>query len=187
MWITGSLLFVEGSVKSEMELKPRCHFADNGSSRLQGVPRWEFVWTQGNLCARLIDGALKFLKERLKAWQTHGWSSVLHFLLCGRPRARPLRADETLKVCSSSLCLDKNWLDLLVFRGKGSFKWDISLPDTWTCPSLQSTGLNPLSRELWKLEMFCGKTTLTFKSQNLIWGQISAFASKKSPDVFLFT
>ena len=41
MWIetlfTGSVLFVEGSIKSEMELKPRCHVADNGSSRLQGV------------------------------------------------------------------------------------------------------------------------------------------------------
>lgn len=72
--------------------------------------------------ARLIDGALKFLKGETESSDRLMAEAVYCIFSCvGRPRARPLRADETLKVCSSSLCLDKNWLDLLVkFGGKGS-------------------------------------------------------------------
>ena len=77
--------------------------------------------------ARLIDGALEFLMGQTESSDRFMAEAVYCIFSCvGRSRARPLRADKTLKVCSLSLCLDKNWLDLLVREAK----WDISLPGT---------------------------------------------------------
>lgn len=99
--------------------------------------------------ARLIDGALEFLMGQTESSDRLMAEAVYYiFSSVGRSRARPLRADETLKVCSLSFCLDKNWLDLWVkYGGKGSqvghkSSWDaclvLSFPSKyWAEPSQQ--------------------------------------------------
>lgn len=117
---------------------------------------------------------------------------------------RDLDAPNPIKFMIPNLCSvlgvipfysDVKRLDLLVTFWVKEVNWDFRLigihASLYPSPkgsSLQREGSTLSTESCGKLDTFCGKPELTFKSQNLILGQMSlAFASKKSPDVFLFT